>query len=90
MTPIEEQKSALAWMKAQALAIDPNLKEEDQTVSYMARIISRRIILKKRRISINRKCLCEVIDVGLANNVQLHINSHCPFHKQYIKKKKVK
>jgi hypothetical protein len=43
---IKEAKSALAWMKAQAKAIQPDIAD-DLGVFYLARIIAPHIVLKK-------------------------------------------
>ena len=48
----KEGQSALAWMRAQAKAIQPDLSE-NAPVSQLARIISSRIVLKKRRVRLH-------------------------------------
>lgn len=82
---VEEQRSALAWMQAQARAIRPDLSE-DTTVFWLARIISSRIVLKKKRAVRRKKCTCQVSDIGYTRVVQLTLDKDCPFHKQYITK----
>lgn len=82
---VDEQRSALAWMQAQARAIRPDLSE-DTTVFWMARIISSRIVMKKRRVIHRKRCTCQVADIGYTRVVQLTLDKDCPFHKQYITK----
>lgn len=82
---VDEQRAALAWMKAQAKAIQPDLSE-DTSVFWLARVISSHIVVKKRRVRHRKQCTCQVSPMGYTRVVQLTLDKKCPFHKQYITK----
>lgn len=81
----DEQRAALAWMKAQAKAIQPDILD-DTAVFWLARIISSRIVVKKRRVRHRKQCTCQVSPIGYTKIVQLTLDKDCPFHKHYITK----
>ena len=84
---MERQNDALAWMRAQAIAIQPSVPE-DASVYQLAGIISSKISLKKRRVHHRKTCTCSVVDMGYTTVVQMTLDKHCPFHKQYIQKQR--
>lgn len=77
------KKDALAWIKAQALVIKPNLPD-DASLYQMTGIISSKISLKKRRKVHRKTCTCSVTDMGYTGVVQLTLDKDCPFHRGYI------
>ena len=83
MNLTQRKTDALAWMKAQAKTIKPNLPD-DASVYQMAGVISSKISLKKRRVTHRKICTCSVVDMGYTSVVQMTLDKDCPFHKHYI------
>jgi hypothetical protein len=82
----EQGKSALAWMKAQAKALDSRISEDSGPL-ILSRVISSHIVVAKRKVRHRKVCTCKITEIEDSQSFtwgRIEINPKCPFHKKLI------
>jgi len=79
----EHGKAALAWMRAQAKALDPRIPDDSGPLTF-SRVISSHIVVAKRKVRHRKICTCYIGRINQGEG-KIIIYKDCPFHRKLIK-----